>query len=193
MSEIATTLDRHPINHSRGFRTFDRTVNDYGTFISGYPWDLYGCGTYRYRTTKDSATRLLHTYFDRLRKSLKTTIAWLAVPENRTSGCGLPESTPHWHFVMAAPPQHRKELLVKARSIWEGHHGNSKIVRYKDRLPGTFYLAKTAYGADFDYCFDHLDRLTYIGPTDLFAYAQTDPYVPEHVKHLSSGRTLVMR
>jgi hypothetical protein len=192
MSKIATTLDRHLVTHSRRLRTFNRTVNDYGTFIGGYPWDLYGCGTYRYRTTKASATRLLHTYFDRLRNSLKTTIAWLAVPESRHSGCGFPESAPHWHFVMAAPPQRRQELLVKARSIWEGHHGNSKIDDYDGR-PGTFYLAKTAYGADFDYCCEHLDRLTYAGPTDLYAYAQTDPYVPDHVRHLTTGQTLVVR
>jgi hypothetical protein len=193
ISGIATSLRRNPLECNRDLRTFDHAVHDYGTYFGGFRWDLYGCGTYRTRKTHDSATRLFRTYLDRLRKSIKSPIAWLAVPERTTSGLGQPAGAWHWHFVMAAPNQHRRSLERNAKILWNEHHGNAKIERYDPQLNGSFYISKLAGGLDFDFYFNNLDRLMYSGPTDLFAHYQTDLYVPQHVKHLTTGRTLVVR
>jgi hypothetical protein len=193
MPQIAT-VDRGSADRAAPrLRTFDRTAQDYGTYISGYQWDLYGCGTYRTRATIESATRQLYTYFDRLRQSIKAPVAWIAVPERRTSGLGFPAIALHWHFVMAAPPRYRHDLQRHARLLWKEYCGDSKIEPYVPQLPGTFYLSKLAAGVDFDFHLGGMERMRYTGPADLFAHAQTDPYVPDHVRHLTSCRTLVLR
>jgi hypothetical protein len=174
-------------------KTFDITVQQYGTFFSGFPWQIYGCGTYRSYATTDRATRLLTVYFDRLRRSIKAPIAYLAVPERRTSGLGLPPIALHWHFVASVPPQHTTTFLHNARSLWKEHYGNPKIEPYDAGRSGAHYLAKTAGASNFDYVVYNLKRLSYSGPADLYQHFQKDPYVPDHVRHLTYGKTLSLR
>ena len=174
-------------------KNFDSAVQHYGTFFSGYPWQIFGCGTYRSYTTIEQAKRRLTAYFDRLRRSIKAPIAYLAVPERRTSGLGHPAIPLHWHFVASVPPQHTMTVLHNARSLWDKHYGNAKIDLYEPERSGAHYLAKQAGQSNFDYVVDNLDRLTYRGPVDLFKHWQTDPYVPDHVRHLTSGQTLSLR
>ena len=85
MPKIATATSGSAAQPTPRLCTFDRTAQHYGTYIRGYQWDLYGCGTYRTRATIESATRQLYAYFDRLRKSINAPVAWIAVPERRYS------------------------------------------------------------------------------------------------------------
>jgi hypothetical protein len=103
----------------RSFKTFNLTAQEYGIFFSGYPWQIFGCGTYRAYTTVERANRLLPTYFDRLRRSIKAPVAYLAVAERRTSELGLPAIPLHWHFAMSVPPQHTTTALHNARCLWK--------------------------------------------------------------------------
>jgi hypothetical protein len=191
MSRIATTFRGSPVQSGRSLRGFDSVVNDYGTFIGGHPWDFIG--TYRTRKSHGSATLLLEVFFNRLRKSITCPIAWLAVLERCTSGLGLPAGALHWHFVMAAPPQHRQALGRNAATLWSDHYGNAKVEAFDPQLNGSFYISKLAAGGDFDFYGDNLDRLPYNGPSDIFAHAQSQPYVPDHVRHLTRYRTLALR
>jgi hypothetical protein len=177
---------------SRSLKTFDVIVQQYGIFFSGYPWQIFGCGTYRTPATGEQAKRLLATYFERLRRSIKSPVAYLAVPEWRTSGLGLPAIALHWHFVMSVPPQHTTTALHNSRGLWNEHYGHPKIDSYDPERSGAHYLAKLAGGSNFEYVTGNLERLPYLGPTDIYEYVQTDPYVPEHAKHLTHGQTLVV-
>jgi hypothetical protein len=188
-----TLLGGRQVDGTRRLRTFDRLAQDYGIFVGGYSWDIYGCGTFRGRKSIDSGTRLTYTFFDRLTKSLKAPVAWFAVPERRTSGLGFPGIALHWHFVAAAPRQHRRDILRNASSLWRRYNGDACIRRYDSNNDGAFYLTKLASGSDFDYHVGNLDRMSYTGPTDLFAHYQSDPYVPEHARHMTTGQTLVVR
>lgn len=192
-SKLATSFGGNTHANNQHLQLFDRTTYDYGTYINGFQWDIYGCGTYKSFTTREAASRLIHTYYDRLSRSMKAPLAQFSVLESRTSGCGLSPTPVHWHFVVAAPPQHRHALLLNSRSLWEVHHGNAKIDLYDGELPGAFYIAKTARRDNFDYDLAHLDRMAYTGPTDIYAHSQIDPYVPNHAKHLTFGQTLILR
>jgi hypothetical protein len=174
-------------------KNFDSAVQHYGTFFSGYPWQMFGCGTYRSYATLEQAKPRLVVYFDRLRKSIKAPIAYLAVAERRISGLGHPAIPLHWHFVASAPPQYTTTVLHNARSFWGKHYGNAKIDPYDARCSGAHYLAKLAGDSRFEFFFENLDRLPYRGPVDLFEHARTDPYVPDHVRHLTTAKTLSLR
>jgi hypothetical protein len=177
----------------RNLKTFDFTVQQYGTFFSGFPWQVFGCGTYRSYTTIERAKQLLAVHFDRLRRSIRAPIAYLAVPEQRTSGLGHPAIPLHWHFVASVPQQHTTTFLHNARGLWKEHYGNAKVDRYDADRSGAHYLAKSAGGSNFDYVAVNLKRLCYSGPADLFEHFQKDPYVPDHVRHMTSGQTLSLR
>jgi hypothetical protein len=174
-------------------KTFDITAQQYGTFFSGFPWQVFGCGTYRSYTTIERAKQLLAVYFDRLGRSINAPVAYLAVPERRTSGLGHPAIPLHWHFVASVPQQHTTTFLHNAHSLWTEHYGNAKIDRYDADRSGAHYLAKSAGAANFDYVAVNLKRLCYSGPADLFEHFQKDPYVPDHVKHMTSGQTFSLR
>ena len=104
---------------NRILKTVDITVQHYGIFFSGYPWQIFGCGTYRSYTTIEQAKRGLIVYFGRLRRSIKAPIAFLAVPERKTSGLGHPAIPLHWHFVASVPQQHTTTFLHNARGLWK--------------------------------------------------------------------------
>jgi hypothetical protein len=177
----------------RSLKTFDMTVQAYGVFFKGYPWQIFGCGTYRAKLSDERASKLLTAHFDRLRKSIKAPVAYLAIPERRRAGLGYSPIDLHWHFVMSVPPQHTMTTLHNARCFWEKHYGNAKIELYDDAGSGAHYLAKLAGQSDFDYAESNLKRLSYNGPADLFEHFQRDPYVPDHVRHRTSGKTLLLR
>jgi hypothetical protein len=181
-------------SRNRVLTTFDATVHSYGTVFSGFDWHIFGTGTFRNYMTVGSADRMLGVVFDRLSHSLnRAPIAYIAVQERRTSGCGLPAIPCHWHFVAAAPPQHRSALTRQAKLVWERLCGHADMRPYDAQRGGGFYLAKLAGGANFEYRAHNLDRMAYQGPRDLYARFQSDSYVPDHAKQLTSGQTLVMR
>lgn len=193
MPPIATPVPCGSIVPRRNLRTFDHSVHAYGTYLRGFAWDLYGCGTYRSRKTQESAKHLFNAYIRRLRRSLKAPVAWFAVHERRTSGCGHPAIALHWHFLAAVPAQHREPLLRAAKLLWETRYGDAMISPYDPEDHGAFYITKLAGGGDFDYICGNLKRLQYGGPADMFSHFQTDPYVPDHVRHRVTGQTLAIR
>lgn len=133
-------------------------------------------------------------FFDRLsRDYLKSPIAYIAVPERRTSGCGHPAIPYHLHFVAAAPPQHHAALLRETQVVWGQLCGHVNIRPYSSQQGGGFYLAKLAGGAEFDYRLHNLERMTYRGPKDLYQSFMNDAYVPHHFRNRTSGETLALR
>lgn len=186
-------LRRDPKTTGRHLRTFDLVVQAYGTYFGGFAWDLYGCGTYRSPKSRHVTPKLFFAFARRLSKKLKTRVAWLAVAERRTSGCGHPAIPLHWHLLMAVPPQHRDSLVTIASLIWQRHYGDALMTPYDPSRAGCFYLAKLARGTEFEFFDDNLDRIRYTGPMDMFADSQTNPNVPGHVRHLTTGQTLSLR
>ena len=116
-----------------------------------------------------------------------------AVLEGKTSGLGSSPTRRHWHFVVAAPEQHKAALLRTVPLLWEELFGNCKTQAYDPRLPGAAYIAKTADSTDFDWEMHNLERIYTADTRDLFAQQQTDPYVPVHARDLARGETLAMR
>ena len=79
-----------------------------------------------------------------------------------------------------------------AKELWQKHHGNIDLRPY-DQVGGVYYLAKTAALVDFDYSFFNLERIKTERQLDTFGYQQGNSYVPDHVRHTLSGKTLVLR
>lgn len=178
----------------RGVLTkFSVLSQQYGTFIGGFDWQIYGCCTYRSRKRSHELDHSFQCFIKGLSRYIKRPVAYLAVLERRWSGLGRPEILPHWHFVAAAPPPHTTTLLPNARDIWRAHYGDAKIERYDKDEWAAHYNAKLAGTNDFHYLFDNLHRLTYTGPADLFEHFRSDPYVPSHAKAMTHGETLVVR
>jgi hypothetical protein len=175
-------------------KSFNLNAQAYGNFFAGFPWQIYGCLTFRNHTTLYGAHGQLNTLMSRMGKKLKARVAYLAVPERRTSGCGLPAIPLHWHFVAAAPSQHQERLPRLAKEIWEYQRvGFAHVEPYIPELSRAHYLAKTVNNPDFDYVFSNLDRLCYTGKKDLYGLQQVQQYVPEHVRPLSHAQTLAIR
>jgi hypothetical protein len=192
--EILTSVRRYPVGSAKGnLKPFNVTVQYYGEFFRGFPWQIIGCGTYRNYATVAYANKLLAAYFDRLKNSIKAPVAYLAVAERRTSGLGFPAIPLHWHFVMSVPPQHTAETMRNAQILWKKHYGEVKIEPYDRERYGAYYLAKSAGEPNFEYRVHNLDKLSYMGPSDLFKNSQTDPYVPGHARHMTHGETLSIR
>ena len=79
-----------------------------------------------------------------------------------------------------------------AKELWKKHHGNVDLRPY-DRELGAYYIAKTANRDDFDYCDFNLERVKPKRSIDLFEAQRIDPYVPDHVRHMTFGQTLALR
>lgn len=172
--------------------TFNPTSQQYGDFFAGYPWTLIGCGTFRRRVSVDEASSRMKRYMRDLGLSIKARVPYVAVPERRTSGCGLAPIPLHFHFLAACPSQWTTTFLSNAQNLWAGGSGNASIDLYDPLRSGAHYIAKLAGHQNFDYIFDHWDRLTYRGPEDLGAASLVNPYVPTHAKG-SHRLSLVVR
>jgi len=168
------------------------TQQQYGTWIAGYQWQFYGCGTFKYRATRASAERQTLAYFRRLSKLVRAPLSFIAVAEGRTSGLGHPGMPTHYHFVMAGPMQHKESLGASAKAFWRARIGDIKLASYDREQPGAHYMAKLAGSVGLEF-FAELARMNYQAPTDIYAHAQSDPYVPDHVRHLTVANTLVIR
>jgi len=178
---------------SRRLQSYNQTVQDYGTFFAGFAWQIYGCGTYRTAQSGDSAVGIFHAFHRRLRSSINSRIAMIAVPEKRYSGCGAPAIPLHWHFFMSGPQHLSHTLLKNAQTIWTAKYGDAKIEPYDATMSGAYYLAKGARENDFDYLLLDLCRLPYQGPTDLMNHSLTAPYVPAHVRSQRTRETRRLR
>lgn len=162
-----------------------------GTWLRGYSWNIYGCGTFSKPVGEVYAVALMKRFMEKLDHKLRAPVSYYAALERRYSGCGMSPIPVHWHFLAACP---RSEGMVNlATRIWEDQCGNAKIERYDGTRYGCFYVSKLvnhANGAILDGKFEHLK---YNGPTDLLAAAATDPYVPNNLKDKVFGKYLALR
>lgn len=183
------------VNDHEELRTFDHISQQYGTWLGGYPWQYFCTGTYRRNMSLFSTEVSLRGFMEKLGRALgKVPVAYYGALERRTSGLGMPAIPAHWHFVFAVPEWHRKKGFGIAAELWRSRNGFFKIRRYDPQRNGAYYISKlAAYDGNLETAFDNLDRLAYNGPQDLFDAAKANPYVPDHVKHLTSGEALVLR
>lgn len=122
-----------------------------------------------------------------------TPVASIVVYENRFSGCGMPAIPLHAHWVLAAPPQYEESLYLNTNRLWSRLCGITKTEIYDPTRGGAHYIAKLAGGRQFEWDAQHLDRLDYFGPQDMFEHFQSDPYAPDHARPMTSGETLSIR
>jgi len=172
-------------------KEFDVTAYQYGAFFSGFPWQLYGCGTLRIATSSDGGFSAFYAFVRRLEVTLKgCRVTYIAVPEKQWSGLGKPAIRLHFHFLMATAPRYSSKLVSSAQSIWSDCYGNAKVEEYDPACGGARYIAKLASSTDFDYIVGNLDHLQSQAGRDLFAGFQDDPLVPTHAKSMTRGKTL---
>jgi hypothetical protein len=172
--------------------TFDSTAQAWGEYIGGFEWDLFCCLTFRSRPSRCVGFRMAVTLFRECGKAIQSKVSYIAVPEWRTSGCGMPAIPLHWHLLAACPPQRTDALVDNIRRFWSPH-GSSDIRQYDPSQSGAFYLAKTASNVDFDLILGNLDRMTYRGKADLLEQMANNNYVPEHAHYKTPLKTLAVR
>jgi hypothetical protein len=73
-----------------------------GTWLRGYDWNIYGCGTYRQAESEVHAQALMKRYIERLARKLRAPVSFYASLERRYSGCGYSPIPVHWHFPAAS-------------------------------------------------------------------------------------------
>ncbi len=169
--------------------TYDATQQHYGAWLSGYDWDVYGCGTYREPKSEVRAQILLKRFMEKLGRKVHAQVSYVAALERRYSGLG---GCPlHWHFVAAGGP--KGDIAAVGQELWWKHFGNAKIEPYDPGFDGAFYICKTAADAEGLLEMRNLDRLSYHGPSDLIESAHGNAYVPEHLKDKVFGQYLVVR
>lgn len=173
-------------------RSFNTRVQEYGKWLSGFEWSIFGCVTYKRKPSTRSAVENFRRYLRELETSIDSRLAYVAVPEHRISGCGLPPIALHWHFLMACPPHKEYALFKNCRALW-ARNGVSDIQWYQREQSAAFYIAKTAKDVDFEFLFDNLNRLSNTGSSDLASEMAADPYVPEHAKWRTELETLTLR
>jgi hypothetical protein len=173
--------------------SFNSSSQQYGDFFRGFPWDVIGCGTFRKPITAGGAPKLMKCYMRELGLSLNAWIPYIAVPENRDSGCGQTPIALHFHFLAACPPQWQAVFPTIASDLWTKQFGNALITQYDPSQHGAYYLAKLAGKSDFEFMLDNLDRLPYLGSDDLLGAGESSPYIPKHAKGKTFLKTLAVR
>lgn len=175
-------------------RTFNHISQQWGTYLRGFAWQFFCTGTYRHYMSLHQTEVSLRAFFDRLGRALGgAPVAYVAVRERRTAGLGLPAIPAHWHFMFAVPQRHQMRSVELAKELWRSRNGKFEIRGYDAAGSAAFYTSKLTAGGAEEIQFANLKRLGYQGPHDLFEALKQDPYVPTHVKHLTSGETLVLR
>jgi hypothetical protein len=169
---------------------FDSVSQAYGQYFSGFAWDVYGCLTHRARVSKSHSGAMVRRFFDRLGRSIDSRVAYIAVCEHRTSGCGLPPIPTHWHLLASGPERRKRLLLSNARELWRTN-GGSSLHEYDPCQEAAFYVAKLAGHQNFHLLERNLERLPYNGPKDFYEAFRASEYVPRHAN--LHGKTLVVR
>lgn len=126
-----------------------------GTWLRGYDWDIYGCGTYREPKNETHAQALLKRFMERLQRKLHAPVSYFAALERRWSGCG--DCAPmerrwsgwgespiavHWHILAASVSN--EAMAPMADSLWSELFGNAKIEPYDANRDGAFYVCNLA-------------------------------------------------
>jgi hypothetical protein len=170
---------------------YDAMAQHTGTWLSGYNWNIYGCGTYRQPECEARAEALMKRFMERLERKLHAPVPYYAALERRYSGCGFSPIPVHWHFLAASVSS--EAMVSIATDLWEGSFGNAKIDSYDSDRPAAFYVSKLVSHQNGSVLAGKLDQLDYHGPSDLLAAAAENPYVPAHLKDRAFGQYLVVR
>lgn len=175
--------------------TYNAAAQHYGTWISGYPWTLYGCGTFRSGALRadnsGAAERSVNIYFKRLEDRMHGPVPHVGTFERRYSGCGLSPIPLHLHFLAASSEPDR--LLAKADQIWTKMFGHCQFEPFNPDENGPHYVAKLFAHDNGEPILGGLATLDYRGPADLLEAAGHNPYVPDHLKWKTHGEYLVVR
>jgi hypothetical protein len=170
--------------------TYDPMAQHYGTWIKGYPWNIYGCGTFRNQVNKGYAIARMRRAIEHLEKRLGPPVSYFAALEDRPSGCGMSPIKLHWHFVAAC--KHHEGMSTLLEGIWKKLCGLSLIKPYDPTSQGSFYVSKLASRSDTEILENNLELLEYHGPSDLIAAAQASSYVQPHLADKVFGKYMVM-
>jgi hypothetical protein len=166
---------------------YDAGAQQYGEWLRGYDWQIYGCGTFRSPVNEAQAHAFLKRFFEHMEKRIRASVGFYAALEHRYSGCGMSPIPLHWHF-LAASTQEDSTLVAKvAQELWSAKFGNSKIDPYDAAGNAAFYVAKTVL---MPHCSTEMrfpPFLVYQGPADLLQASTENPYVPDHLKGLATG------
>jgi hypothetical protein len=171
--------------------TYDPMAQHTGTWLRGYNWNIYGCGTYRQPKSETHAVALMKRFVERLQLKLHAPVSFFAAMERRYSGCGDSPIPVHWHFLAASVSN--EAMAPIAESLWEELFGNAKIDPYDRNRDAAHYVCKLVSHPNGSVLSGNLDQMEYQGPSDLLAAAQVNPYVPAHLKDRVSGQYLVIR
>jgi len=180
---MTTLNNRQPgrlVNYNAG-------AQQYGEWLRGYDWQIYGCGTYRSHVNEVQAHAYLKRFFEHLKKRIRTSVGFYATLEHRYSGCGMSPIPLHWHFLAASTNEDSTHVAKAARDLWSGKFGNTKIVPYDATGNASFYVAKCAM---LPHCSNEMSFppfLAYHGSADLLQAATKNPFVPEHLNDRASG------
>ncbi len=174
--------------------TYDAVQQHYGTWLLGYPWEIYGTGTYRDAVSASRADVLFKRFTERLGQRLHRKVSYVAYLErnpNRHPGLGMSPSHYHWHYLAAA--QGVVDLATAADEIWSKLFGNAKVEPFRADSNGTYYVSKGVSDPDSHWRMGGLDYLEYAGCTDLLGAAKLDDSVPDHLKEKVFGKYLRVR
>jgi hypothetical protein len=156
-----------------------------GTWLQGFPWDLYFTGTFT--TVPPDPLKVAEEFHHRIRHlSRATYYGHMTVLEKRDwSGCGKPSIRPHIHSLIA----YAKALRVPRNitRLWHASYGKCDCQQYDPSLSGAYYICKEIpRGAE--YLIDGLVNFqNSITDGDFVAAAE---FVPDHLKHCRSGSYL---
>jgi hypothetical protein len=170
---------------------YDAMAQHTGTWLRGYDWNIYGCGTYREPKSETHAQALMKRFIERLQRKLHAPVSYFAAMERRWSGCGDSPVAVHWHFLAASVSS--EAMAPMAESLWAELFGNAKIDPYDGNKEGAYYVCKLASHQNGLILSGNLDQLEYHGPSDLLAAAAENSYVPAHLKGRVFGDYLVVR
>jgi hypothetical protein len=171
--------------------TYDAMAQHTGTWLRGYNWNIYGCGTYGLPKSETHAVALMKRFMERLQRKLHAPVSYFAAMERRYSGCGDSPIPLHWHFLAASVSGEAMASLAEA--LWEDLFGNAKIDPYDPDGDAAYYVCKLVSHQNGLILSGNLDQMDYHGPSDLLAAAEANPYVPAHLKDRVFGQYLVIR
>lgn len=170
---------------------YNAAAQHMGTWLSGYDWSVFGCGTYRAPVNEVKAQALMKRFVERLTGKLHSPVSYFAALERRYSGCGHSPVRVHWHFLAAGTEP--AEMADEAERLWSDLFGDAKVGPYDSSSTGAYYVCKLASHQNCTILDGGMERLKYNGPTDLIAAAQANPYVPDHLKDKVFGEFLRVR
>ena|ERR1017187_6462977 len=171
--------------------TYDAMAQHTGTWLRGFDWNIYGCGTYREPKSETHAQALMKRFIERLQRKLHAPVAYFAAMERRWSGCGDSPIAGHWHFLAGSVSN--EAMAPIADSLWAELFGNAKIEPYDRDGQAAYYVCKLVSHPNGLMVSGNMDQMEYHGPSDLLAAAAANPYVPARLKERVFGQYLVVR